>query len=306
MSKFIIIGPLTRDTIIREGLNYHTTGGAVFYQASVLSKLNIDVTALITLSKDDEELLKSFPDDVNIIPIYFDKTMEFENIYPDHDPNHRVQIAEVPVNPINPEDLPIDIESYDAILLCPLSPSDIPIETFEYLTTFDVPIYMGAQGYLRHLNHHKVILKPWHDFTKFLPNIQMLFIDEVEAKVLIGKESHKLDLIAEELSRFGAKEVIITRGDRGAMIYSARTHDTYEIPAFPPEETMDPTGLGDTYMAAYAFKRIESSEPETCGIFASMVATMKLEKVGAFQGNMSMIHKRLQYAGNLNKIKFNE
>ena len=127
----------------------------------------------------------------------------------------------------------------------------------------------------------------------------MVFIDEVEAKVLIGGEDHKLDHIAEELSKFGTKEVIITRGDRGAMIYSAMTHDTYEIPAFPPKEMMDPTGFGDTYMAAYVIKRMESPEPETCGIFASMVATMKLEKIGAFQGNMSMINKRLRYAGNI-------
>ena len=57
---------------------------------------------------------------------------------------------------------------------------------------------------------------------------------------------------------------------------------------------MDPTSLGDTYMAAYARKRMETSDPETCGIFASMVSTMKLEKIGAFQGNRSMVNKRLE------------
>ena len=57
---------------------------------------------------------------------------------------------------------------------------------------------------------------------------------------------------------------------------------------------MDPTGLGDIYMAAYATKRMEKYDPETCGIFASMVSTMKLEKIGAFQGNRSVINKRLK------------
>lgn len=32
---------------------------------------------------------------------------------------------------------------------------------------------------------------------------------------------------------------------------------------------MDPTSLGDTYMAAYVTKRMETLDPETCGIFAS-------------------------------------
>ena len=83
MPKFIIIGPLTRDTILREGLKYHTTGGAVYYQAAVLSKLEVDVTAIITLSSEDEELLNAFPSKVNVIPLFFDETMEFKNIYPD-------------------------------------------------------------------------------------------------------------------------------------------------------------------------------------------------------------------------------
>ncbi len=183
MPKFIIIGPLTRDTISRDGLMYHSTGGAVYYQAAVLSKLEVDVTAIITLSNEDEELLNAFPNDVNIIPIFFDKTMEFENIYPNHDPNHRVQKANVPKNPVKPENLPEDIGSYDAVLLCPLSPSDIPIETIKHISQFNVPIYLGAQGYLRQLEDHKVILKPWNDFQNFLKYIQMVFIDEVEARL---------------------------------------------------------------------------------------------------------------------------
>jgi sugar/nucleoside kinase (ribokinase family) len=294
MKKFMIIGPLTRDTISRDGLVYHSTGGAVYYQAAVLSKLDIEVTAVITLSKEDNELLQVFSSDVNIIPVFFDETMEFENIYPNHDPNHRVQNAKVPKNPVEPNKLPEDIESYDAVLLCPLSPSDIPIETIEYISKFNVPIYLGAQGYLRHLKEHKIVLKPWKDFQKFLKNIDLIFIDEVESKVIIGNVNQKLSTIGEELSKFGPNEVIITCGDRGALIYSSKSNRTYKINAIPPKQTMDPTGLGDTYMAAYATKRLVTSNPETCGNFASMVSTMKLENIGTFQGNMKMVEDRLK------------
>lgn len=293
MSKFILIGPLTRDTIARDDMIYHSTGGAVYYQATALSRLGNDVTAIITLSKEDEELLSAFPDDVEIIPLYFESTMEFENIYPNQNPNHRVQRANVPKNPVLPENLP-DLEGYDAVLLCPLSPSDIPIETVQYLSKLNLPIYLGAQGYLRQLDHHEVVLKPWKDFQNFLKYVRMIFIDEVEAKVILGRSNVSLKTVGEELSVFGPQEVIITCGDRGALIYSSSSGHTYKISAFTPKETMDPTGLGDTYMAAYATKHMETKDPETCGIFASMVSTMKLEKTGAFQGNKEMVHKRLQ------------
>jgi sugar/nucleoside kinase (ribokinase family) len=294
MPKFIVIGPLTRDTISRDGLMYHSTGGAVYYQAAALSKLEVDVTAVITLSKGDEELLNAFPSDVDIVPLFFNSTMEFENIYPNHDPNHRIQKAKVPNNPVKPNNLPKDIESYDAVLLCPLSPSDIPIETVEHISHFNVPIYIGAQGYLRQLKDHKVVLKPWENFQRFLKYIQMIFIDEVEAKIIMGKGFNELKIIGEELTSYGPNEAIITCGDRGAMIYSSITEQTYTIPAFPPKQTMDPTGLGDTYMAAYATKRIETLDPQTCGTFASMVSTMKLEKIGAFQGNRSKVNERIK------------
>jgi sugar/nucleoside kinase (ribokinase family) len=153
---------------------------------------------------------------------------------------------------------------------------------------------MGAQGYLRQLKDHKVILKPWEDFQKFLGHIQMIFIDEVEARVIMGSENHELNIIGEELAHFGPDEVIITCGDRGALIYSSISGHTYKIHAFPPKQIMDPTGLGDTYMAAYATKRMETSDPKTCGIFASMVSTMKLEKIGAFPGNRAMVDERLR------------
>jgi sugar/nucleoside kinase (ribokinase family) len=294
MPKFIVIGPLTRDTISRDGLMYHTTGGAVYYQATALSKLDVDVTAVITLSKDDEELLNAFPSNVNMIPLFFDSTMEFENIYPNHDPNHRIQKAMVPNNPVKTLNLPKKIGNYDAALLCPLSPSDIPIETIKYIYQFNVPIFMGAQGYLRQLKDHKVVLKPWNDFQTFLKYIQMIFIDEVEAKIIMGKGVNELKIIGESLASYGPNETIITCGDRGAVIYSSLSRQSYTIPAFTPQQTKDPTGLGDTYMAAYATKSMETSDPETCGIFASMVSTMKLEKTGAFQGNMAMVNERLQ------------
>lgn len=116
----------------------------------------------------------------------------------------------MPKNPVEPKNIPGDIGSYDGVLLCPLSPSDIPIETIEHISRYNVPIYLGAQGYLRQLKDHKVILKPWDNFQKFLRYIQMVFIDEVEAKLIMAKGSHELNMIGNELAHFGLDEVIIT------------------------------------------------------------------------------------------------
>lgn len=293
MAKFLIVGPVTRDTILKNDSTCRGIGGPVYYQASVLSALKIDVTALITVGKDDNNLMKYFPPDIELLPIWEDETMEFENFYPDSDPNHRVQRACIPLNPIKVSHITdIDLDAFDAVLVSPLSPYDVPFKTLKYLSKQGFPAYLGAQGYLRHFEGHEVVLKPWKNYKKFLRCVDFLFMDEVEAGVIMSELSHSLDEIPQKLSLLGPEEIIITRGDRGSTIYSKSHGETYQIRAFPSKQIVDPTGLGDTYLAAYAFRRQEVSDPHECGIFASVVSSLKLEKKGAFHGSRKQIENK--------------
>ncbi|EKF85648.1 PfkB family carbohydrate kinase [Methanobacterium formicicum] len=297
MAKFLIIGPVTRDTILKSGSKCKGIGGPVYYQAGVLSALKSDVTALVTVGKDDINLLDSFSPDINLNPIWGEETTQFENFYPDEDPNHRLQRACIPSNPIEISHLSsVDWDTFDAVMVSPLSPHDVPFKTLKYISDQEVPVYLGVQGYLRHLEDQKVVLKPLKDYKKFLSCVDFLFLDEVEAGVIIGDSSLSLDEISRNLSLLGPDEVIITRGDRGSIVYSSGHDDTYQIPAFPSRERVDPTGLGDSYLAAYAFRRQEVPDPQECGIFASLVSSLKLENKGAFQGNRKSIeNKRFEF-----------
>ncbi len=152
MPKITLIGPITEDTIIKGDLTYKSIGGAIYYQSGVLSNIGINTKAIVTISKDDKELLNAFSDDVEIIPIFVDETIKFQNIYPDNDPNNRIQKAIIPCNPIDINKiLSLNMECSDALMLGPLDPYDIPLKTIKYLSRLKIPIYLGAQGYLRHL-----------------------------------------------------------------------------------------------------------------------------------------------------------
>lgn len=297
MQRFLLIGPVTKDTVIRSGSSYRMVGGPIYYQAAVLSALGIETTAIVTIGVDDKNLLESFPGDVEVIPIWCQSSMEFENIYPNNDPNHRLQQAIIPKNPITVDKISgITLREYDAVLVSPLSPYDVPLETLQYIFKKDLPIYLGIQGYLRHLDNSKVVLRPWKDYKKFLSFVSCIFLDEVEAGVVLGNQELILEDIGRKLSVMGPDEVIITLGDRGSLIYSGLTNTTHQMLAVPSNKMADPTGLGDTYLAAYAIKRQISfhqstPDPVACGNFASEVAAMKLQQKGAFKATESEIKK---------------
>lgn len=293
MSHITLIGPITQDTIIKGNSNYKATGGAVFYQSSVLSSLKINTRALVTISRDDENLLNAFPSNVDITPFYVNETIKFQNIYQNNDPNHRIQKANIPKNPIEIKNILNQIINSDALLLGPLCPYDIPFKTIEDLSKLKIPIYLGAQGYLRHLIDDKIVLKPWDEFEKFLKYINILFMDENESAIIMG-EKNSLEETARILASFGPEEVIITCGSRGSFIYSAKLDKAYKIPAFKPEKIEDPTGLGDTYMAAYAARKLEIEDPKKCGIFAAAVSALKLENKGPFKGERRLIIEKCE------------
>ena len=292
MSTITLIGPITNDTIIKDNSTHKSVGGAVYYQSSVLECLNVNTKAVITLAKTDEELLTAFPKNIKLFPVFTHETVKFQNIYPDNNPNHRIQKANIPHNPLKVKYIKsLNLRDSDAILLGPLSPYDIPLETVEYLSKLKIPIYLGVQGYLRHLKDGKIVLRPWDEFKKFLKFVKILFMDENESATILGQQL-PLTEVAKTLASFGPDEIIITQGSNGSTIYSKKLDEIYKIPAFPPKKIEDPTGLGDTYMAAYAARKLETSDPKMCGIFASAASVIKLENKGAFNGNIKLIHER--------------
>jgi hypothetical protein len=293
MPNITLIGPIAKDTIFKNKSAYKSTGGAVYYQSSILNGLKIKTKSIVTLSKDDKNLLNAFSENVEVFPLFYDKTIEFQNIYPTNDPNFRIQKAHIPYNPIKIKNISsFNLINSDIILLGPLCPYDIPLKTIEYLFNLKIPIYLGVQGYLRHLKEDEIVLHPCNDIQKYLKFIKIIFMDETEAKIILGKKL-PLEKIAKKLTSYGPEEVIITQGSKGALIYSKKLDKTYIIPSFSPKCIKDPTGLGDTFMAAYAAKKLEVNDPKECGTFAAAAAVIKLETKGAFKGTKELIEERM-------------
>lgn len=274
-NRILAIGPVTKDYIITPTDKYFQIGGAVFYQTLTLNSLKYNVTSIISMSEDDTKFLGDIRSQIKYV--FCDKTMEYTNIY---DENFtRRQKAKLNKNPILPESINIPLDNISSTLLSPLSPYDIPPETIDYLKENEIKTVLIPQGYLRCTDHKgNVVKRKWKNKSDYLKNTDIISLDENEAKTAFDLKFIKDEIILDLLEKYELEQIIITKAERGSTIYTKES--VCNIPAIKTEHTVDATGLGDTYIAAYIARLEETGNIFESGLFASMSAKEKLENKG--------------------------
>ncbi|HXB45794.1 MAG TPA: PfkB family carbohydrate kinase, partial [Puia sp.] len=162
-------------------------------------------------------------------------------------------------------------------------------------------ISLDVQGYLRKVENQKVHYIDWPDKKKMLPYIDILKANEPEMEILTNCTDAKRAALV--LYQWGVKEIVITMGSRGSLIYDGV--DYYNIPAFKPEtDVVDATGCGDTYMAGYLYQKIKGSGLQQAGNFAAAMATLKIESSGPFTGTEKEVLDLLEKANQRSRSGF--
>jgi sugar/nucleoside kinase (ribokinase family) len=120
----------------------------------------------------------------------------------------------------------------------------------------------------------------WKAKKEVLPHVHFLKLNEEELKVLTDLD--EIEPGARQLADWGVKEIIITLGSKGSVIYCQNRF--YEIPVYQPAKIVDATGCGDTYMAGYLYQRVSGAGIREAGKFASAMAAAKIAAHGPFAG----------------------
>ena len=269
----VVIGPVTKDLIVIGNEKSHKVGGATYFQSFVFEKFYDDYLAIVNC--DDESLVNDFPDLDKVKVIKKDNTHFFINHYPVEDNlDIRKQLSNFADISILPSDLEdIFPEKIDGFVINPLNRHDFPAETIEYLKSFDVPIFISVQGFLRvpgkqDNENYAIKLDNFDELVNILSGVRAIFMDEGEASI-VGCE-------------FDVCEVVITDGSNGSRIVG---DGEIKIDAMECGEVVDTTGCGDTFMAAYVSQKLLSKSSENAGNFASKIASVKITNSGPYFSN---------------------
>lgn len=277
------IGHITLDKIITPRHTAYMPGGTAFYFGHAMSHIGSEdfllVTALATSERQAVDDLRNEGIKVKVLPSL--NSVYFENTYGENS-NNRTQRVLAKADPFTIDGLK-DVEA-SIFHLGTLLADDFSLDVLKYLSTKG-RVSIDAQGYLREVRGENVFAVDWDEKEEALAHVDILKANEKEMEVLTGLTDPRDAAI--RLAEMGVKEVVLTLGDQGSLIYADGIF--HEIPAYPPVDVVDATGCGDTYMAGYLHKRSKGCGIYESGCFAAAMCTIKLSASGPFRATLADI-----------------
>jgi sugar/nucleoside kinase (ribokinase family) len=279
MYDICCVGHITLDKVVTTKGTVRMAGGTSFYFSNAISSMDLRYILVTTLAKKELHFVSDLEDrGIEVtVPAFSAHTVHFENNYTE-DQDHRSQRVLQLSDPFTKEQLS-DINAR-IFHLGPLLADDIPVDLIKTLSKKG-KVSLDVQGYLRKVENEKVYSVDWHAKKEALRYVDILKANESEMEVLTRCTDVREAAVV--LFNWGVKEIVITLGSKGSVIYNGI--DFFYIPAYRPvTSVVDATGCGDTYMAGYLYQRLKGKGYQFAGEFAAAMATLKIESSGPFTG----------------------
>jgi sugar/nucleoside kinase (ribokinase family) len=290
-SNICCLGHITLDKIITPRHTVHMPGGTSYYFAHAFSHLNPSDMKLVTALAESE--MKAVDDiraegiEVKVLPS--PNSVYFENSYGENsdDRTQRVLAKAAPFTIDELQDVEAEIYHLGTLLA-----DDFSLDVIKYLSSKG-RLSVDAQGYLREVRGENVYAIDWADKQEALRYIDILKVNEHEMEVITGSTDPRQAAVI--LAEAGVKEVLLTLGSMGSIIYADGVF--HEIPAYPAADVVDATGCGDTYMAGYLYMRNKGASFDQAGRFAAAMCTIKLGASGPFSATEQDVLDVINAAG---------
>lgn len=281
-----ILGHFAKDKLIVHGLEKDALGGAVYYGAIALAKLNVSVGIITLLAKEDFHYLNIFKaNGVGIFAYQAEETSGIKNTYSDaNNLNERVCEPIAFAGEFKVQQIP-DITA-KVFHIGPIMAGEVSLKLINYITSKFEKVSLDLQGVLRVREGKKLTFVDWPEKEDGLKRIHTVKADSVESEIITGEK--ELEKAARRIASWGPQEVVITHKD-GILVYAEG--EVFEAP-FTPRTLNGRTGRGDTCISTYLASRLKSPPPISCA-FAAAATSLKLEEEGPFNRTYQDVLEKL-------------
>lgn len=235
--SILVVGSVALDTIeTPSGFRKDLLGGSATYfsiSASFFSPVNLVAVVGRDFSLKYIDLFKKRKIDINGLEIKDGETFRWEAKYNTDLNNVKTISTKLNVFSDFKPNIPDNYILSDYVFLANIDPQ---LQEF-VLEKIKKPKLIASDT----MSHW--IIEKKKALIKLLKKIDIFFLNETEARLL--SEENNLYKAAKSILKFGPKNVIIKKGENGALLFS--TNSIFSVPAFLLENVIDPTGAGDTF-----------------------------------------------------------
>ena len=275
MYDICTIGHITLDKVVTTQSVKFMPGGTSFYFSKAIQNFDLNYTLVTALSSEEAYIVDALREsDIEVHALFSEFTVHFENIYSQNQDHREQNVLHTAASFDVPQMPDINAKVFH---LGPLLSDDISVALIKHLASKG-EVSLDIQGFLRYVKDKKVYYTDWVDKNEAMPYITYLKANEFEMQAVTGTAD--VEDGAKILAEMGVKEVIITLGSKGSVVY--RDGIFHTIPAYEPAAIVDATGCGDTYMAGYLMKRIQGASIQQSGEYGAAMATLKIAVSGPF------------------------
>lgn len=269
--KILIIGHTVEDHIIFHGEEQEVKPGGIFYSASAfhfLKNAEDEIFLCTSIQKENYNL--------------------FEFIYKNFNHEYFSYVEKIPVIHLNvfekkerheryeniTDKLTVPFEAlnkFDGIFINMITGFDINVEDLQQIRkNYNGLIYLDVHSLARGIDdNYRRDFRKIPEVDNWISSVDILQANDHELCTLSEKISEKE--IAEELLQCGIKIVLVTKGERGASLYTMKNEKVISltIPAIQVE-TKNKVGCGDVFGAAFFSSYIKDKKMEKAFTLANI------------------------------------
>ena len=290
--KITVIGHLCLDVIHHaDGTETQSPGGIYFSVAALAHLLTPPdtVVPVFGVGKNDYEsitgLLGRYPSvDTSGIFRMNAPTNQVHLEY--RDSKNRVECSRNIAEPIPFKKIKPHLDA-DVVLVNMISGFDVTLETLDEIRMevrdAKTPVYMDVHSLTLGVNEDDTrFLRPLDAWRRWLFMLHGAQMNEDEAAILSDTRYGENDL-AKQILALNTTTFIITRGEAGctAFVDSHKHIQRHDFAGIPARGTVDPTGCGDVFAAAYCAHYGKTRDILRSVEFANTVAARKASLTGS-------------------------
>jgi len=266
-----VVGSVTIDRVIENRKTSERLGGVATYGGLTFRRLGVETAVVTNIAESDRGLLDVLAAEGLAVHAGTSRlTTHFVNRAQG---DWREQLMPEAADPITAAQVKPLLAEVRHVHAGPLHPDDIEPQAMTLMAESKKLVSLDVQGYLRRTENERVVPAVSAGLEGALRSAHIIKADEEELTLML--DHFRLSLPG-FLQRFRIDEAVITRGSRGASVWT-RAGEGYHFGAETVRRPVSTVGAGDVFFAAYLAAHVcRKLDIDLAAMFAAGVAAKQV------------------------------